>query len=100
VNYTEDILRKIKNFGYLQYSIDRIISILNPEVAEQFEIDLKEDSHPACVMYQSGLNTGKYNLDAQEFELKRIQIDSEKMELERKKRFDTELQKFLGYGDN
>ena len=56
MEYTEEILRKIKNFGYLQYSIDRIISILNPESPAQFTIDLKDDSHPACVMYQAGLN--------------------------------------------
>lgn len=100
MTYTEEILRKIKNFGYLQYGIPRIISILNPDNAEQFEWDLKDENHPACVMYQSGLNTGKYNLDAQEFELKRIQIESEKVDLENKKQFNQMIDEFLGYGEN
>ena len=96
MEYTEEILRKIKNFGYLQYSIDRIISILNPESPAQFTIDLKDDSHPACVMYQAGLNTGKYNLDAQEFELKRTLVDTEKLKLQRERDVDTMINNFLG----
>lgn len=56
MDYTEDILRKIKNFGYLQYSIERIVSILNPDNQEQFTFDIKDENHPAAVMYQSGLN--------------------------------------------
>ena len=100
MNYTEEILRKIKNFGFLQYGIDRIISILNPDDPQQFEWDLKDKEHPASVMYQSGLNTGKYNIDAQEFELKRIMVESEKRDLENKKQVDQMINEFLGYGDS
>lgn len=100
MNYTEEILRKIKSFGFLQYSIERIVSILNPDNPAQFEADLKDEDHSACIMYQTGLNTGKYNLDAQEFELKRIQIDSDKLELEAKKSVDKMINEFLGYGEN
>lgn len=96
MNYTEEILRKIKSFGYLQYDIDRIISILNPDDPRQLEWDLKDQEHPAGVMYQSGLNTGKYNLDALEFQLKKIQIESEKHDLETKKEVDQMINEFLG----
>lgn len=100
IEYTEDTLRKAKNFGYLQYSIDKIISILNPENAEQLRFDIQDENHPLCVMYQSGLNTGKYNIDAQEFELKRIMVESEKQKLQNEKRFQNLLNDFLGYGNN
>ncbi|MBV5334190.1 MAG: hypothetical protein JZU49_00100 [Sulfuricurvum sp.] len=95
--YTEDTLRKVKNFGYLQYSIDKCISILNPEDPERFRFDIKDENHPLCVMYQSGLNTGKYNIDAQEFELKRVMVDSEKLKLQREREVDTMINEFLGY---
>lgn len=100
MDYTEDILRKAKNFGYLQYSIEKCISILNPESSDQFRFDIQDENHPLCVMYQSGLNTGKYNIDAQEFELKRIMVESEKQKLNNEKRFQSLLNYFLGYGDN
>ncbi|MCT4602476.1 MAG: hypothetical protein N4A59_06205 [Marinifilum sp.] len=100
MEFTEEILRKVKNFGYLQYSIERIISILNPEEPGFFEICIKDPEHPLGVMYQSGLNTGKYNLDAQEFELKRVQIDSEKIELKRKKDVNRMIDEYLCDGDS
>lgn len=100
IEYSEDTLRKVKNFGYLQYSIEKCISILNPESPDQFRFDIQDEGHPLCVMYQSGLNTGKYNIDAQEFELKRIMVESEKRKLQSEKETDNMINQFLGYGDS
>lgn len=98
--YTEDIFRKVKNFGYLQYSIDKILSILNPDNPDQFTFDIKDEGHPLCVMYQSGLNTGKYNLDAQQFELQKVLIESQKMDLQVKKDVIKMINQFLGENED
>lgn len=96
MSYSEEILRKVKNFGYLQYSVDKCIDMLSPEDPDRFRWEIKDENHPLCVMYQSGLNTGKYNLDVQEFQLKQILIDSEKLKLKREKEVDTMINEFLG----
>jgi len=64
----------------LKTPIDKLISILNPDDPEQFRIDISDPETILCTMYQSGLNTGQYNLDIQEFKLKQIETDKAKLE--------------------
>jgi hypothetical protein len=97
IEYTEETLRKVKNFGFLQYGIEKIISILNPESPAQFKIDITDEGHPLSVMYKSGLNTGQYNLDAVEFELKRAEVDAKKQQISNDKMVDQMVDEYLGY---
>lgn len=96
--YTEDIYRLIRGFGALQYPIDLVLVHLTGKVdAFQFKIDIEDQDHPVYTVYQAGLTTGKFALDAQEFELKRVMVDSEKLKLQREKEVDAMINKFLGY---
>jgi len=97
MTYTEDIYRLIRGFGALQYPVDLVLVHLTGKVdPAQFKIDIEDPGHPVYTVYQAGLTTGKYALDAQEFELKRIMVDSEKLKLQREREVDTMINEFLG----
>ena len=101
MTYSDDIYRLVRGYGALQYPVDLVVTHLTGKVdPAEFKIDIEDSSHPLFTVYQSGLNTGKYNIDAQEFELKRIMVESEKQKLEIEKRFQNKLNLFLGYGNN
>lgn len=99
-DYSEDTLRKAKNFGFLQYSVEKCIIILNPEQPEQFKFDIQDEGHPLCIMYQNGLNTGRYNLDAAEFKIKDAESQIKLMELSREKLYHAKLLEISGSDDN
>lgn len=99
-DYSEETLRKAKNFGFLQYSIDKCISILNPDNPEEFRFDIQDEGHPLFIMYQNGLNTGKYNLDAAEFKIKDAESQIKQMELSREKLYHAKLLEIAGADDN
>lgn len=100
MTYPDDILKKVKQFGYLQYDVKKIVSILNIEDVETFVQDIQNVDEPLCVMYQSGLNTGLFNLDAAEFKLKSAEADQARIDLEREKKLDILINDYLGFNDD
>lgn len=99
MDYTEEILAKVRTFGILQYSIEKILSILNPVDPYQFGLDIKDKDHSLCIMYESGQNTGQFNLDAAEFKLKSAMADQVKAQIEREKTVNRMIDEFLGGPD-
>lgn len=83
--YTEDFLKKVKTFGALQYSVERIISVLTPEDPEQFKTDFNNPESVVYIMYQAGFNSGQYLLDAQQFKQAEIDTDIKRIEYEQLK---------------
>lgn len=97
MTYTEEIYRLVRGYGALQYPVDLVLTHLTGKVdPEAFRFDIEDPSHQLCTVYQAGLTTGKYALDAQEFELKRVMVDSEKLKLQREKNVDAMINQFLG----
>jgi len=82
--YNEELLKKIKSFGVLQYDVHRIISILDPEYPEQLKADLKDPESVVHTVYQSGFNAGQYRIDAEAFKLAEIETQTAKREFEQK----------------
>lgn len=85
--YNEEFLKKIKAFGVLQYDVDRIISILNPEYPEQLKHDLKDPESVVHTMYQAGFNAGQYRLDAEAFKMAEIKTQKSKQEFEQNTKY-------------
>ena len=85
MTYTEDFLKKVKTFGALQYSVDRVISVLTPQNPEQFKQDFNNPESVVYVMYQAGFNSGQYLLDAQQFKAAEIETETKKIEFEQLK---------------
>jgi hypothetical protein len=87
MSYSDGLLKRIKSFGALQYSIDRIIYILGDDGISTLRDDLKNPDHPAYVMYQAGFNAGRYRLDAEQFKLAEIETKKAKMDQDDKESF-------------
>lgn len=84
--YSEEILKKVKNFGALQYAPEKIITILQPEDKETFLKDLADEESILFAVYHSGLQSGKYNQDIQVFQSGEIQIKKTQLEFEQLQR--------------
>ena len=82
--YTEEILKKIRAFGVVQYSIDKIISILQPENPEILRSDLQDPDSIAHTVYIAGINSGQYRLDIEQFKILEIETQTKKLEYENK----------------
>jgi len=80
VTYTEDILKRVKAFGLVQYTAEKIVSIIAPDDPDQFIADLKDPDSVLCIMYQSGLNSGQFRLDVEQFKLAEIEAQTAKLE--------------------
>jgi len=94
MKYDEEILKKVKSFGVLQYDLEKIISILQPSNIRQFSDDFKNPESPVFIMYQAGFSAGQYRLDAQHFKMAETENELKKIEYgEIKKRL--ELRKTL-----
>lgn len=95
--YSDEILQQVKRFGVLQYSIEKIVSILNPLSPLQFVDDIRAEETTLYAMYHSGLDSGQYNLDAAEFRLKSSEADKAALEVARFKKMDGLINEFCGY---
>lgn len=82
MTYSEDILKRVKAFGLVQYTVEKIVSIMAPENADQFVADLRDPESVLCIMYQSGLNSGQFRLDVEQFKQSEIETQTAKLEYE------------------
>jgi hypothetical protein len=68
MNYSDSFLDKVKSFGILGYSVDKIIDLVEPEYTEQFRDDFATSGSEIYKAYRKGKTTGEYNLDKELFD--------------------------------
>lgn len=90
MKFTEKQLREIKNFGVLQYDIEKVLLLIQPENPDQFRNELKDINTEIGKAYAEGFLSGKYSLDAQQFEVskavsRKIKAEADKLEMENEK---------------
>lgn len=80
MKYTEDFFKKIKSFGALSYTVEKIISILNPENPDELRSDFKNPKSLLAITYKQGLDIGRYNIRKELFDTAKTgDIDAIKM---------------------
>lgn len=84
MTYSDELLKRLKTFGALQYPVERILSILGDDAPPSLRDDLKNPESPAYTVYEAGFNAGRYRLDAEQFKLAEIETKKAKMEHEEK----------------
>ena len=64
--YDDSILRKVRTFGALQYSPERICTLLGllGSEAEAFKADIASEDTALYLSYRQGIAQGEYNVDA------------------------------------
>jgi hypothetical protein len=69
MEYSEDFLKKLVSLGTLNYSIKKIINVLDIEDVEDFTIDFNDKESPVYKAYNKGKDKGEFSLDLKLFEL-------------------------------
>jgi len=69
MSYPNSFLEKIRSFGILGYSVDKIIDLVEPEDADQFRTDFITENSDVYKYYRKGKTSGEYNLDKELFDL-------------------------------
>ena len=68
MEYDEIFLDKVKSFGILGYSLDKIIDLVEPENVDQFRDDFNNPKSSVYIAYRKGKTTGEYNVDKELFD--------------------------------
>ena len=101
MSYSEEIYRKLKTCGALNFSLDETINHLYGMAdLTQLAIDLRDETSLVFLMYQSGLNTGKYALAASEFQIRSAEAEKAQLELKREKLYHNKLLEIAGYDED
>lgn len=66
--YTDGFLDKVRSFGILGYSVDKIIDLVEPDDVEQFRDDFATPNSMIFKAFRKGKTTGEYNLDKELFD--------------------------------
>jgi len=66
--YSESFLEKVRSFGILGYSVEKIIDLVEPDNIEQFITDFENSESEVYRAYRKGKTTGDYNLDKELFD--------------------------------
>lgn len=96
MNYTKEILDKVKNYGLLQYDAEKVIKLIRPEDPEQFLEDLNNDDSVLGFIYNEGLNSGKYKIDVINLKLMSAEAEMKGLEVKRAKDVDKLVSEYLG----
>ena len=85
MTYTEDLIKEVRGFGALNYTLDNILRILYPKERLEFIADFNNPEHPLSIAYQKGKTAAKYNIDKKIYSLANEgDIDSIKLRNETK----------------
>lgn len=68
MSYTESFLDKVRSFGILGYSVDKIIDLVEPDNPEKFRDDFSDLNSEIYKAYRKGKTTGEYNMDKELFD--------------------------------
>jgi hypothetical protein len=98
MDYSKEFLQKIKSFGLLGWDLEKILSVLSlqPHERAQFLADFADEDSVVFAMYQTGLNTGQFNLAAAEYKAKMAEAEGIQLKNDREKRYAELEQKLFG----
>ena len=96
MEYTKEILERVKNAGVLQYPIDKVVSFINPEDEAQFRSDISNPETILAFIYTEGLNQGQYKVDVALFKLQSAEAEIKTMEVNRQREVDKMVSFYLG----
>lgn len=96
MDYSKEILERVKNAGILQYNTEQVVTLINPEDEQQFRNDIANPNSVLCFIYTEGLNHGKYNLDVALFKLQSAEADKALLEVKRQREVDNAVAEYLG----
>ena len=68
MDWSDDILDKVRSFGILGYSVDKIIDLVSPPDVYAFRNDFADVNSSLHKAYRKGRTRGSYNLDKELFE--------------------------------
>jgi len=100
MTYTKEILERVKNAGILQYDIDKVINLVNPEDRAQFSFDITNEETVLCFVYTEGLNSGKYKIDVANYKLAAAEAELKTLEVKREKEVASMIDEYLGESPN
>ncbi|MDR1544431.1 MAG: hypothetical protein LBS50_08520 [Prevotellaceae bacterium] len=66
--YSEQFLDKVRSFGVLGYSCEKIIDLVEPDNIVQFRVDFHTETSEVFRAYRKGRTTGEYNADKELFD--------------------------------
>ena len=100
MNYTKEILERVKNAGILQYNIDKVVNLINPENEQQFREDIINTETVLNFIYTEGLNQGQYKVDVALFKLQSAEAEIKTLEVKRQREADAMIAEYLGEKPN
>lgn len=68
MKYPDTLLDKVRSFGILGYSVDKIIDLVDPENPDLFRDDFVNPKSVVYQAYRKGKTTGEYNMDKELFD--------------------------------
>lgn len=66
---TDELLKQIRTFGLLDYSIEKIIHLLEYTNPDEMRREFEREESPLYKAYHKGKATGGYNLDKSLFDM-------------------------------
>lgn len=69
MEYTAEILAKVRSMGTLNYHAERIIKLIEPDDPDQFRRDFYNKSSIIFKEYEKGVIYAEYQIDKKLFEL-------------------------------
>lgn len=98
--YSDELLKRVKSFGALQYPIEKIITLIKVDDIDQFVADFKNPDSVLASMYLSGVNTGKYSLDASQFSIQQSLAEVQKLKTQQYKQYCELKKELFGIGND
>lgn len=93
---SKEQLEKIKYCGIMQYPIDQVVKVVNPDLPEELRSELSNPESAAAYLYNEGLNNGKFKLDAALFKLQSAEAELQTMKVKREREVDVLISEYLG----
>ena len=81
MEYPDEILKKVKTYSSLGYSISDLVKLIRPENPEQFINDINDENHDLNIIYTNGILSGKSSISVQEILLGEISVKIKQAEL-------------------
>lgn len=81
MQYSDEILSRVKTYGALGYDIEKIITLVRPDDESAFAEEFKNPSSLLYKAYKSGFAAGQYNRDVAEFEVVKTQQKIARLQL-------------------
>jgi hypothetical protein len=87
MDYSEDILRLVKEYGKHQLLINDIIELVQPLNETQFKIDFFDENSALHLAYLKGSSTTQERLDEELLKIRQITVDENQIKLDKFKEY-------------